>query len=361
MIHDHFINQIEMYNFRCFDYLKVENLKRVNLLGGDNNIGKSGFLEALEAVTKTKNPSSLLIALRDIINRRQAYNAQFSEFDVIRYGEENLKFETNTISINFQIKSDEKLSNFGEQLSIFDGSDQNKENGEIDENLFVEIKVNNEYEKISYSKFMNIISRKGVTSFLLRNTRLNENVDFINSTIIDERKLASIYGYIVDMGMMDIINTFLKEFDPRIESLIIRPTETYSVFKIKLKDRKEPVLLSSMGGGLNRYIAIVCAIWKSKDGQLLIDEVENGIHYTKYEKLWEIIFEESIKANCQIFITTHSKECIEAFTRAAERYDNENIKYLNFSRTVDNSDKIVVTVLDSVGLENNFELGLDIR
>ncbi len=56
-----------------------------------------------------------------------------------------------------------------------------------------------------------------------------------------------------------------------------------------------------------------------------------------------------------------SKECIQAFTRIAEEYDHEHIKYLNFSRTVDNPDKIVATVLDSVGLEDHFQLGLDVR
>ncbi|MDM8551920.1 hypothetical protein QUF72_17685 [Desulfobacterales bacterium HSG2] len=43
----------------------------------------------------------------------------------------------------------------------------------------------------------------------------------------------------------------------------------------------------------------------------------------------------------------------------SEEYDHEYIKYVNFSRTVDNPDKIVATVLDSVGLENHFQLGLD--
>jgi len=69
----HFIGQIEIENFRCFDSLNVENLKRVNLVGGDNNVGKSAFLEALEIVAKTTDPSSLVIALADSINRRQSY------------------------------------------------------------------------------------------------------------------------------------------------------------------------------------------------------------------------------------------------------------------------------------------------
>lgn len=346
----HFTEWVEIENFKCFDSLKAENLKRVNLLGGDNNVGKSAFLEVLEIISKTDNPSSLLIALRDSINRRQAYNIRFSEFDIITYEQDSLQFRTNTISILLKIKPNPQLS-----IDTLD-----KDN-EIDENLVIELMVNNSSDMISYSSFSNMIIKKDIPPRGFRNARLKENTDFIPSASLDERKLSSIYGSIVDMGMMENINIFLREFDNRIEFLVIRPTEQYSVFKVKFRDKNTPVLLSSMGGGLNRYIAIVCAIWKCKDGQLFIDEIENGIHYTKYEKLWEIIFKTSKAANCQVFATTHSKECIEAFSRVAENYDHENIKYLNFSRTVDNSDKIVVTVLDSVGLENNFQLGLDVR
>ncbi len=331
MTDKHFIKHIEITNFKCFDSLKVENLKRVNLLGGDNNIGKSAFLEALEIVAKTENPSSLVKAIRNVINRRQSYN--FSEFDIITYEQNYLQFRTNTISITLKVTDNAQIYLSDEEVI------------ELDE---------------KNTKLIDIINYKR-TSFAIRNAKLNKNIDFIPSTSLNERKLFVIYGNIVDMGMMGVIDDFLREFDPRIESLLISPKEHYSVFKVKLRDMKIPVLLSSLGSGLNRYIAIVCAIWKNQNGQLLIDEIENGIHYAKYEKLWEIIFKTSKKANCQIFIATHSKECIEAFSRVAEEYDNENIKYINFSRTVDNPDKIVATVLDSVGLENNFQLGLDVR
>ncbi len=344
----HFIGQIEIENFRCFDSLKVENLKRVNLVGGDNNVGKSAFLEALEIVAKTTEPSSLAISLGYSIKRRQSYDLQFHEFefDLITYEQNTLKFKTDNISIAL------KLSD----IPLFFDTTPDKES-EFDE-LFVEVIINNnDSRKIPYSKFGSMIKKH----FFPHNVILNENIDFIPSTSLDERKLSAIYGRIVDMGMTEDIDGFLRNFDSRIDSLLIRPTEQSSIFKIKFRDRKIPVLLSSMGGGLNRYIAIVCAIWKSKDGQLFIDEVENGIHYTKYEKLWEIIFNTSKEANCQVFAATHSKECIEAFSRTAEKCDHENIKYINLSRTVDNTEKIVATVLDSVGLEDHFQLGLDVR
>jgi hypothetical protein len=57
---------------------------------------------------------------------------------------------------------------------------------------------------------------------------------------------------------------------------------------------------------------------------------------------------------------THSKECIESFSRVAELFDHKNMSFINLSRKVD-SDKIVVTVLDSLRLADHFSLGMDIR
>lgn len=38
---------ITIKNFRCFEQFRLDNLKRVNLIGGVNNIGKTAFLEAI--------------------------------------------------------------------------------------------------------------------------------------------------------------------------------------------------------------------------------------------------------------------------------------------------------------------------
>ena len=41
------LNSLEIRNFRCFRYLRIERLSRVNLIVGENNIGKTSLLEAL--------------------------------------------------------------------------------------------------------------------------------------------------------------------------------------------------------------------------------------------------------------------------------------------------------------------------
>jgi hypothetical protein len=362
----HFIKHIEIHQFRCFERLKVDHLKRVNLIGGDNNVGKTAFLEALEIVSETRNPLSLVEVLRHIIQRRQSYHPGNRDLDLIGYGGDHFKLDSDGMSLSLAVKENVSMTDFDDigpgsgssipEASGFPGTESNRRDQEMDQSRFVEMKVNGYEQGISRGRLIRMINSPD------RFSKLDENMDFIASDASGEIKLSSLYGAIVDLGKTRAIDKFLKEFDPRIKSLAVRPTETRSVvFKMNLEDRKEPVFLSSMGGGLTRYIAMVCAIWKCAGGRLFIDEIENGIHHEKYERLWEIIFKTSREANCQVFVTTHSKECIEAFAGAAERHDPDRIQYLNFSRDVDHPGKIVATALEPAALFDYFDQGLDVR
>ena len=162
----------------------------------------------------------------------------------------------------------------------------------------------------------------------------------------------------MDLNKEDYLYQSLENFDENIVSLKAIPAQhSRMILKLKLKNRETPVLLSSLGEGINRYIAILCAIWASKDGYLFIDEIENAIHYTNYEKLWRIILDASEKANCQIFITTHSKECIEVFNRVNE---NDEGIYLEFYKNQKNG-LIVVKERDNEQLEYALTHNSEIR
>jgi AAA15 family ATPase/GTPase len=51
----------------------------------------------------------------------------------------------------------------------------------------------------------------------------------------------------------------------------------------------------------------------AQDGYLLIDEFENGLHYSVQEQVWEVVFTLAKSLNVQVFATTHSSDCIKAF------------------------------------------------
>jgi AAA15 family ATPase/GTPase len=52
------IDSISIENFRCFDKLKIKGFKNINLIGGQNNSGKTALLEAL-LLAFSPSPSSI--------------------------------------------------------------------------------------------------------------------------------------------------------------------------------------------------------------------------------------------------------------------------------------------------------------
>jgi AAA15 family ATPase/GTPase len=60
-------------------------------------------------------------------------------------------------------------------------------------------------------------------------------------------------------------------------------------------------------------------------GWLLVDEIENGIHYSIQPQLWEFIVQLSNRLNVQVFATTHNWDCITAFQQATRGHESEGM------------------------------------
>lgn len=86
-----------------------------------------------------------------------------------------------------------------------------------------------------------------------------------------------------------------------------------------------PVPLRSFGDGLNRLFGIVLSLVNAKDGLLLIDEFENGMHHTVQLEVWRGIFRLSKLLNVQVFATSHSWDSIETFQKAADEDPEEGV------------------------------------
>lgn len=228
--------------------------------------------------------------------------------DFINDPYKNIEVSSNKGSFSIEyIEDTSKLSKLLQQQSLFTGEIEDSLSKAKPHFLF---KFNTDERLILADK----ISDNRSTSWK-RDKVTNIKSNFISAKMTEEIDIARLYGYLVDLNKERFLNESLILFDENLVSLKQKVTNRDGdvVLKIELKDRDRPVLLSSLGDGVNRYIAILCAIWASQDGFLFIDEIENGIHYTNYKKLWEIIFKASKDANCQVFSTTHSKECISAF------------------------------------------------
>jgi hypothetical protein len=87
--------------------------------------------------------------------------------------------------------------------------------------------------------------------------------------------------------------------------------------------------LRVMGEGMNKLLSVALIMLANPGSILLLDEVENGFHYSFHEKFWELIFKLSAETNCQVFATTHSYECIDgAIAAAAKNHNGDNLSYI---------------------------------
>jgi AAA15 family ATPase/GTPase len=92
-----------------------------------------------------------------------------------------------------------------------------------------------------------------------------------------------------------------------------------------------------MGEGTAKLLSIMLAIATSRGGIVLIDELENGVHYSVHPKLWPLLITFSKQYDCQLFLTTHSYELIKSLKGAVENDENdEYLFYVRLDRTQDN-------------------------
>ena len=172
-----------------------------------------------------------------------------------------------------------------------------------------------------------------------------DKAHFIRTKYIDRDINGVLWDNIALSDKEKFVIKALNLIEPRIERLtfIEENTQRQRTAIVKLSDSNTPVPLKSMGDGLNRILTIILALVNCDDGYLLIDEFENGLHYSIQEQLWTIIFDLSKILNIQVFATTHSNDCIKSFVSATNlvnvdskyiklEYKNGKYKHVEFTR-----------------------------
>jgi hypothetical protein len=122
---------------------------------------------------------------------------------------------------------------------------------------------------------------------------------------------------------------------------------------------KELVPVNIVGEGINRLLSIILAIYEASGGIVLLDEVENGFHYSSLPFLWEAIFESAREFDVQVFATTHSFENIRAYSSVYEKLDQEQdgMRLYRIEKQAHRHELVIVTPgMLKTSLENDLEV-----
>lgn len=390
------LKSLGIQNFRSLEDFKVCKLGRVNLIVGKNNSGKSSVLEALRIYAGTANPNLLEEIAASHDERYRLLESEWtSEPD-------ELPYENFFTGRRFPEKSDIFIK-IGEDHSekniiirhdyIKTIEEETSENGEIvfrKRRVIIEKEkiLNNEYDfdsqNLSIIKNNQIINSINIdnNSPRIRKTLFEQNeslpCSIIPTQFISMDDLASIWDDIQFSPHGDFVKDGLKIISDDFENIAFvnndsdfpRPIRrspnnipTNRIAKVKLRGATKAAPLNSMGDGMLRVLQLLLKIYPAKGGFLLIDEFENGLHYSIQEKIWGYVFDLAEKLNIQVFATTHSWDCIESFSKVALKKKNIDGVLFRVGKSVRNSDngKIIATVFDEEQLFNITQSDVEVR
>jgi len=330
-------NSLRIRNFRGFHDLVLDDLARINLFAGKNNTGKTALLEAL-LLLQGVSPEEVIASLRQVERQRRWVErpgterirtwlpAEVEEEILLLFHQRDLE---QVIEITSQVGESVRRS-LKIALKKWSAKELRKELSDlfiyedllrrrpIDRVFLFDYQDGDRNYKIFYvivSKKDSLIISDELPAFGASSYRGARDF-FLTPEIIGD------YGNLEKTGETEIVLQLLKFVEPRIERLvtIYDDRRNEPMLYGALRDTQYRVPLHVMGDGMIRLVDLAIRLGNARNGILLIDEFENGLHWSILPTVWEALGETARRLNVQVFATTHSYECIksahEAFSKS---------------------------------------------
>ncbi|EEZ39071.1 AAA family ATPase [Photobacterium damselae] len=363
------LQHIKIRNFRSFKRLDIDRLGRINLISGKNNAGKTALLEAFQLHVSNFAPN----ATHSILSEREEFfskNASRDDLSPLKhffYGHTidstntPLTIESNINKQELQfgryslVKEDDK---YQRQYDTFDIEDAKALSYDSPEDSYI-FCASTLHERTIVGHLLNTESfrRNYLRSRLVKQD--DTKINFVPSGNINPATLSELWDRISLTALEEHVVSGLQIIEPRITGItFVQASSRIRVPIVKLNHLSEPVTLRSLGDGMTRICHIILSLVNSANGTLLIDEFENGLHWSVQEQIWKVIFELSVKHNIQVIATSHSRDCIASFSK--NWGTNQNIGSF-YRMEVDGDGLIKAIGYNYEDLEDSIEFDVEVR
>ncbi len=381
------LDSLKIQNFRALEDLEITQLGRVNLIVGKNNAGKSSILEAIEIYASLGSP----LVLEEILerhNERLDVDLHDKNSLPVRYFFTGRSFENTGKVISIADKnlinrivltpafliadSSFTYSEAGEKIFrpilLNISSEEAKKKGISQDYLTIEvmnekIKTSNfegQHQRINFNSYTQEQHLKNIKNSL----EFGINYRLVPTYLSSFQELSDIWDNDISLNFeyKAMVLEGLRIIEKEIVDLGFREQRSQRIPFVAIKGNDRPVSLNSMGDGVQRILQLLVSMVKVKNGFLLIDEFENGLHYSVQEKVWGLIFEWAEKLNIQVFATSHSWDCVKSFQKASQEFNNSALLF-RLGRSVRNSNKgkVIATEYDKEKLSKITQAELEVR
>lgn len=311
------IKDIDIRNFKCFEQLEVSDCRRVNVIVGDNGAGKTALLEGMFfALAST---SELVLRFRQSRGLDGQFRGPVRKIEEAIWRDYFHKVDmTRTISITLRGDGPEARSVFiergvGETLVPLDQSQPSSKASGIA--FRWKDHLGNLHEatpEISIGGFKFPETGEDLPDFFF----LTSNQTFSSSDNADR------FSDMKEDRRREFVSFFKKEY-PLIQDLFVRSIVGAPAIYAQMEGLEDSLPITAISGGINRMITLLLMIASRKRSVVLIDEIENGIFHTHHEAFWRLLLNFANSYDSQLFITTHSEECLEALAKVIDVKKND--------------------------------------
>ena len=325
------LTNIRIKNYKLFKDFTLKDLPQFLLIGGKNNCGKTSLLEALFLSLDYENPTMFMShlgwrGLNTFSNNAESLFApSFHNFTlkqpiifeyVINSSKQKMEYTfLPATQVPFVIKQKKDIE-LPKNVDTLGGVEITRQlNGK-------KIKTILKYTKegLQLEQQKQIIPSERVKAIFIT---LN-----INSA---QEMYAQMYGELDKHNKTAGIVEALQILEPKIKSLsVIFSGSTPVLYGDTGIGKKIPLAL--MGQGIDNLISILLGIAEAQNGIALIDEMENGFHYSVIPRIWEAVTQYAKANNTQVIATTHSRELINGAKEGIPNDLKNNFKYMRIER-----------------------------
>ena len=366
------LNRLSIRGLRGLRDLTLTEPGRVNLIVGRNDTGKTTLLEAVRLLL-TGDPRHMRRPNRSRIERVQTtYEESFGLAFYQGRVESGIRIVGHLGEI--EVRATANIESVGREEPLLIDTHDRDEEGDPDESLLqtgnqivIRVAANNDaFATVTFPFEESALRRAGLST---RRSFEGEPFPEMPTTLWLGTNRAEVWSHarrfsqLADRREAGPLIELLRRIEPRLKdirvSLAPREAVSAGIATLKIDLQDGPLLpLESMGDGFASSIALVTAVAAATGGLCLIDEIENGIHYSILPSVWTAISDAVESYDTQVWATTHSLDCVAA---AHEAFSNrpESLRVHRLSRH--ERGEVKVHTFDYSMLTRALESGWEVR
>ena len=347
-----FLTSFEAVHYRGIDGLSLPRLSHANLVTGVNGIGKTALLEAIWLFTGRYNPMLLWNA-----NVQRSANPVLDP--VARLSGDTLELHGMENGTNHQLKYVfEKVADIAQSATNGNALEQNLAQ------LPVAGRINTYLDGGSASKHIGgmqptpwgVVTHGSPVPPMTRPSCIIEGTKF---QLDMSGEYLQRYSDMVRENRKGELTNAISLILPKAKGVEILTDKMGISYLSAVTTDGVQLPLHDLGGGVVRLSRLLLSFFTARDGLLLTDEMENGIHHSVLREVWHFARRWMREWNVQFVATTHSAECIEAaMTAFSDTPEDLSIHNLFVNET---TGKVEAATFTGETLEGARDLNLEFR